>query len=72
LDDTCAGHQQFVGGHDQGDHDHFGELLIQAIERLDVEQVSPHRGGFLLARIDVGDHQLVDPIAKDQQRNADQ
>ena len=46
-------HHQFERGHDQGNHDHFGELLLQAIERLDGEQIPPHGGLILLARIDV-------------------
>ena len=32
-------HHGFEGGHDQGNHDHLGEFLFEAVERIDVEQI---------------------------------
>ena len=65
-------HHGFESGHDQGHNDHFGELLFEGVQRIDVEQIAPEVGGILLAWIDVGDHQFVNAIAKDQQGDADQ
>ena len=46
-------HHGFEGGHDQGHHDHLGELLFGSIQRLDVQQVAPNVRRLLLAWINV-------------------
>ena len=33
-------HHHFKGGHDQGHDDHLGQLLLEAVEGIDVEQVA--------------------------------
>ena len=57
--------------HDQGNHDDVGEVVLEAFQAVDGQKIVVLLFVAVMSRIEVRDHQLVDPIAEDQQGNAD-
>ena len=57
--------------HDQGHHDDVGEIVLEALEAVDGQEIVVLLLFTVMSGIEVGDHELIDSVAKDQQSNTD-
>ena len=60
------------GGHDQRHYDHLYQLFLEVIEAANVEQAAAAVFAVLVRRFNIGDQQLIHPVAEDHQGDADQ
>ena len=57
--------------HDQGNHDDVGEVVLETFKAVDGQKIVVLLLVTVMPRIEVRDHELIDPVAEDQQGNAD-